>query len=83
MATNPINVNKALTLIYFNNLILGELSKNGINCWIAGGALRDYFSNIPLKSVCDIFFPTFQNIIKQKITLIQKVLKQFGKATTE
>ena len=66
MATNPINVNKALTLIYFNNLILGELSKNGINCWIAGGALRDYFSNIPLKSDCDIFFPNISEYNKAK-----------------
>ena len=57
MTTKPINVNKALTLVYFNNLILGELRRNGIKSWIAGGVLRDYFSEKPLKSDCDIFFP--------------------------
>ena len=50
-------INKQLTLIYFNNLILGELRRNGIDCWIAGGCLRDYFSQKPMKSDCDIFFP--------------------------
>ena len=48
MANKPININKNLTLVYFNNLILKELKKNGVNCWIAGGVLRDYFSNKPL-----------------------------------
>jgi hypothetical protein len=66
MATKPINVNKAMTLVYFNNLILGELRRNGINCWIAGGVLRDYFSNKPLKSDCDIFFPNVEEFDKAK-----------------
>ena len=66
MATKPISVNKALTLVYFNNLILGELRKNGINAWIAGGVLRDYFSDKPLKSDCDIFFPSLTEFNKAK-----------------
>jgi hypothetical protein len=66
MANKPINVNKALTLIHFNNLILGELRKNGIKCWIAGGVLRDYFSDKPLKSDCDIFFPSLSDFDKAK-----------------
>jgi hypothetical protein len=66
MATKPINVNKAMTLVYFNNLILGELRRNGINGWIAGGVLRDYFSNKPLKSDCDIFFPNVEEFNKAK-----------------
>jgi hypothetical protein len=66
MATKPINVNKALTLVYFNNLILGELRRNGIKSWIAGGVLRDYFSEKPLKSDCDIFFPNLSEYTKAK-----------------
>jgi hypothetical protein len=66
MATKPINVNKAMTLVYFNNLILGELRRNGINCWIAGGVLRDYLSDKPLKSDCDIFFPNVEEFNKAK-----------------
>jgi hypothetical protein len=72
MANKPINVNKALTLVYFNNLILGELRKNGIKSWIAGGALRDYFSDRPLKSDCDIFFPNFVEFNKAKDYFISK-----------
>lgn len=66
MANKPINVNKALTLVYFNNLILGELKRNGIKSWIAGGVLRDYFSEKPLKSDCDIFFPNLSEYTKAK-----------------
>lgn len=66
MTTKTINVNKALTLVYFNNLILAELRKNGINAWIAGGVLRDYFSDKPLKSDCDIFFPSLTEFNKAK-----------------
>jgi hypothetical protein len=72
MANKPITVNKPLTLVYFNNLILGELRKNGINCWIAGGVLRDYFSNQPLKSDCDIFFPNVAEYNKAKEYLLSK-----------
>jgi hypothetical protein len=72
MATKPINVNKALTLVYFNNLILGELRKNGIKSWIAGGVLRDYFSDRPLKSDCDIFFPSLSEFEKTKDYFISK-----------
>jgi hypothetical protein len=75
MATKPINVNKAVTLVYFNNLILGELRKNGIESWIAGGVLRDYFSDKPLKSDCDIFFPNIQEFNKAKSYLTSKGAK--------
>lgn len=76
MATNKsITINKPLTLVYFNNLILGELKKNGINAWIAGGVLRDYFSDKPLKSDCDIFFPNLSEFDKAKSYLISKGAK--------
>jgi len=72
MANKPININKALTLVYFNNLILGELRKNGIDCWIAGGVLRDYFSEKPLNSDCDIFFPSLAEYNKAKNYFLSK-----------
>jgi hypothetical protein len=75
MTTKPINVNKAMTLVYFNNLILGELRRNGINCWIAGGVLRDYFTEKPLKSDCDIFFPNITEFDKAKNYLQSKGAK--------
>ena len=75
MANKTINVNKTLTLVYFNNLILQELKKNGINCWIAGGVLRDYFTEKPLKSDCDIFFPNITEFDKAKKYLQSKGAK--------
>lgn len=75
MANKPINVNKTLTLLYFNNLILAELKNNGINCWIAGGVLRDYFTEKPLKSDCDIFFPNITEFNKSKNYLLSKGAK--------
>jgi hypothetical protein len=72
MTNKPINVNKAMTLVYFNNLILGELRKNGIQSWIAGGVLRDYFTNKPLKSDCDVFFPNINEFNKAKAYLTSK-----------
>jgi hypothetical protein len=75
MANKPINVNKAMTVVYFNNLILGELRKNGIESWIAGGVLRDYFLDKPLKSDCDIFFPNIEEFNKAKAYLTSKGAK--------
>jgi hypothetical protein len=72
MANKPINVNKAVTLVYFNNLILGELRRNGIESWIGGGVLRDYFTDKPLKSDCDIFFPNVGEFNKAKTYFLSK-----------
>lgn len=41
----------------YNSLILGELKDNGITCWIAGGALRDYFAGVKVNTDYDLFFP--------------------------
>jgi hypothetical protein len=73
--TKKINISKPLTLAYFNNLILGELKNNGINAWVAGGVLRDYFSGKPLKSDCDLFFPNLAEFNKAKTYLISKGAK--------
>ena len=41
----------------YNEIILKELKEAEINCWLAGGALRDYFMSVPIKTDYDIFFP--------------------------
>lgn len=41
----------------YNKLILSELKEANILCWLAGGALRDYFAGIPIKTDYDVFFP--------------------------
>lgn len=43
----------------YSKLILSELKEEAkANCWIAGGALRDYFMGFPVKTDYDIFFPS-------------------------
>ncbi|RDY58914.1 hypothetical protein [Flagellimonas nanhaiensis] len=42
----------------YNEIILDELKEVGIVCWLAGGALRDYFMGKPVKTDYDIFFPS-------------------------
>lgn len=41
----------------YSKIILTELREAGVNCWIAGGALRDYFMAKPIKTDYDLFFP--------------------------
>lgn len=41
---------------YFKNIILDKLE--GVKCWVAGGALRDYFAVGYPKSDIDVFFPS-------------------------
>lgn len=42
----------------YGEIILNDLKESGIVCWIAGGALRDYFMGIPIKTDHDLFFPS-------------------------
>ena len=41
----------------YNKIILQDLKNAGVKCWIAGGALRDYFMGVPIKTDYDLFFP--------------------------
>jgi hypothetical protein len=41
----------------YKQIILTELKEAGINCWIAGGALRDYFMAVKITTDYDLFFP--------------------------
>lgn len=48
---------------YFSKIILKDLIlDNHIICWIAGGAIRDYFSFGYVKSDIDLFFPDRHNL---------------------
>lgn len=43
----------------YNNIILKELKEEAdVTCWIAGGAIRDYFMGKPIKTDHDLFFPS-------------------------
>jgi len=42
----------------YGKLILNELKEANINCWLAGGALRDYFSGVRVNTDYDLFFPS-------------------------
>jgi hypothetical protein len=61
---------KISAIVYCNNLILKELKDNGINCWVAGGILRDYLSGKTWASDCDIFFPNLNEFNKAKSYLL-------------
>lgn len=50
----------------YGKLILTELKDDGIQCWLAGGALRDYFMGTTIKTDYDIFFPNEEEYIKAK-----------------
>jgi hypothetical protein len=41
----------------YGKIILNEMKESNIKCWIAGGALRDYFMGVSVKTDYDIFFP--------------------------
>lgn len=41
----------------YNKIILTEMKEANINCWLAGGAIRDYFMGVPIKTDYDMFFP--------------------------
>lgn len=56
----------------FNSLILKELKDAQINCWIAGGSVRDYFTGITKASDYDLFFPSEEEYLKAKNYLNEK-----------
>lgn len=55
---------------FFNNLILNELTN--INCWVAGGCVRDYFSIGRISSDIDIYFPNEEEFNKCKNYLMNQ-----------
>lgn len=51
----------------YNKIILDELRDAGIRCWIAGGAIRDYFMAVKITSDYDLFFPNELEFEKAKV----------------
>lgn len=41
----------------YGKIILNELKEADIKCWLAGGALRDYFAGVKVNTDYDLFFP--------------------------
>ena len=41
----------------YGKIILDELKVANINCWLAGGALRDYFAGVKIDTDYDLFLP--------------------------
>ena len=50
----------------YNKIILNELKEANIYCWIAGGALRDYFAGVKVNTDYDLFFPNEKEYNKCK-----------------
>jgi hypothetical protein len=42
----------------YGKIILTDLATAGVKCWLAGGALRDYFMGVKIDTDYDIFFPS-------------------------
>jgi hypothetical protein len=51
----------------YGKLILNELKEANITCWIAGGALRDYFAGVKVQTDYDLFFPNEIEYEKAKV----------------
>lgn len=51
----------------YGKIILNELKEAGINTWIAGGALRDYFMGVKITTDYDLFFPKESEYIKAQV----------------
>ncbi len=47
-------------------MILSEMKEKGINVWIAGGAVRDYFMGVRITTDYDLFFPSEDDYQKAK-----------------
>ena len=56
----------------YNEIILQEMKDNGITCWLCGGAIRDYFMGIPIKTDYDMFFPNNTEQEKAKVYFLSK-----------
>jgi tRNA nucleotidyltransferase/poly(A) polymerase len=56
----------------YGKIILYELKDNNINCWLAGGALRDYFAGLKITTDYDIFFPNEVEYEKAKAFFKEK-----------
>lgn len=51
----------------YGKIILNDLKEAGVKCWLAGGALRDYFMGVTIKTDYDLFFPSEIEYEKAKV----------------
>lgn len=60
---------------YFNNLILNKLHKEipDLECWIGGGAVRDFFQHGRHLRDIDIYFPDPNHFMKVKLYLYSRL----------
>ena len=56
----------------YNKIILSEMKEANIICWLAGGAIRDYFMGVPVVTDYDIFFPNEMEYQKCSVYLKAK-----------
>lgn len=59
---------------YFKRLILDELYSFGINAWIGGGAVRDYFLYNKITSDIDLYFPNQEHYDAAKEWIINNAI---------
>ena len=60
----------------YKSMILDDLNKKGIKCWIAGGSIRDYFMGVPIKTDHDLFFPDLENFNKAKMFFLNAFARE-------
>ena len=48
----------------FSDIILTDMGIEGIKCCVAGGAVRDYFMGVPVKTDIDLFFRSEKDMKK-------------------
>lgn len=51
---------------HFRKIILDTMKDENIKCWIAGGAVRNYFMSVNEKTDYDLFFPNIVHYNKAK-----------------
>jgi hypothetical protein len=42
----------------YRKVLLQNMKDSGVTCWLAGGAIRDYFMGVPILTDHDVFFPS-------------------------
>lgn len=55
----------------YGKMILLEMYLANVNCWLAGGALRDYFSGVNVATDFDMFFPNTDEFLKARLYFVE------------
>jgi hypothetical protein len=65
----------------YRKIILSDLKEAGVTCWIAGGAIRDYFMGVPILTDHDLFFPNQEMYDKAVVYFKAKECKVIWEST--